>query len=90
LIAALVATILAMTQDGWSVGISEGLAIFIIVLMIFIAKYFIQLQQESRLAKFAQKADITLVPVYRNSREIKNIKSNELVVGDLIQVRQGF
>jgi hypothetical protein len=42
LIAALVATILAMTQDGWSVGIWEGLTIFVIVIMIFAAKYYIQ------------------------------------------------
>lgn len=42
LFSALAATILAMTQDGWSVGIYEGLAIFIIVIMIFVAKYFIQ------------------------------------------------
>jgi hypothetical protein len=41
LIAALVATILEMTTDGWKMGLSEGLVIFIIVLLIFIAKYWI-------------------------------------------------
>jgi len=42
LIAALVATILEMTQDGWKMGISEGSAIFNIVILIFVAKYYIQ------------------------------------------------
>lgn len=41
LIAALVATFLEMTTDGWRTGLSEGSAIFIIVLLIFIAKYWI-------------------------------------------------
>lgn len=41
LIAALVATILEMT-DGWKMGISEGSAIFNIVILIFVAKYYIQ------------------------------------------------
>jgi len=41
LLAALAATILAMTQDGWSFGLYEGLAIFLIVILIFAAKYFI-------------------------------------------------
>lgn len=51
LIAALVATILEMTQDGWKMGISEGFAILNIVLLIFVAKYYIQHQQEKRLAQ---------------------------------------
>lgn len=55
---------------GWSEGLSEGSAIFIIVLLIFGVKYFVQSQQERRLAKFAKQADITIVPVYRNSREV--------------------
>jgi len=41
LLAALAATILAMIQDGWSFGLYEGLAIFLIVILIFAAKYFI-------------------------------------------------
>lgn len=51
LIAALVATILEMTQEGWATGISEGLAIFNIVILIFVAKYYIQNQLEKRLAQ---------------------------------------
>jgi hypothetical protein len=34
-------------------GISEGSAIFNIVILIFIAKYYIQYQQECRLAELA-------------------------------------
>ena len=54
LIAALVATILEMTQDGWQMGISEGSAIFNIVILIFVAKYYIQHQQEKRLAQLVK------------------------------------
>jgi magnesium-transporting ATPase (P-type) len=68
-------------------GLSEGSAIFIIVIFIFVAKYYIQFDQERRLRTVAEKANITIVPVYRDSKSVQNIKSTELVVGDLIQVR---
>ena len=57
LIAAMLATILEMLQVGWSVGLWEGVAIFSIVLLIFVARYWFQMRLEARFATFTRHAD---------------------------------
>ena len=57
MIAAILATILEMLQVGWSVGLWEGVAIFSIVLLIFVARYWFQMRLEVRLATFTRHAD---------------------------------
>ena len=91
LLAALVALIIGVINDGWAHGWIEGASIFFAVAIIVIVTAGNNYMKEKQFQKLkARQQDNQQVPVFRGKEGLTiTIPTQELVVGDIIKIEQG-
>lgn len=89
MIAAVVSIVIGVGKEGVPEGLIEGTSICIALCIILSVGSTNEYVASLRLSKMLASADETKVTVYRGSEEKFTIASDELVVGDLIEFKNG-
>lgn len=87
-VAAVVATVVGIYNDGFAMGWVDGVSILVAIIIIIVVTVGNDLAKEAKFQELMQKSDIMQARV-RRSDTMKTVDSEELVVGDLIELEQG-
>ena len=87
-VAAVVATVVGIYNDGFAMGWVDGVSILVAIIIIIVVTVGNDLAKEAKFQELMQKSDIMQARV-RRSDTMKTVDSQELVVGDLIELEQG-
>lgn len=87
-VAAVVGTTLGIIKDGWAHGFQEGVGIVIAILIIVLVSVINDYSKEKQFQDLMAKSDVTQSKV-RRGETWKQVDSEELVVGDIIEIGTG-
>lgn len=88
IVAAIVSTVLGIIKDGIQHGYQEGLGIVFAIIIIVVVTVGNEYTKEKQFLELMSRGDEKMVKVFRAGNP-KEISSEELVVGDLVQIAQG-
>mmetsp|Transcript_33196 Transcript_33196/g.41066 ORF Transcript_33196/g.41066 Transcript_33196/m.41066 type:complete len:202 (-) Transcript_33196:2491-3096(-) len=87
-VAAVVAMVVGIYNDGWSLGWIDGVSIIVAIVIIVIVTVANDLAKEAKFQELMERADVMTARVRRSSA-MRTLDSQELVVGDVIQLEEG-
>ena len=87
-VAAVVGTTLGIIKDGWAHGFQEGVGIVIAIIIIVLVSVINDYSKEKQFQDLMAKSDVTESKV-RRGETWKQVDSEELVVGDIIEIGTG-
>ena len=87
-VAAVVATVVGIYNDGFAKGWIDGVSILVAIVIIVVVTVANDLAKEAKFQELMQKSDVMSARVRRNDH-YRTVDSEELVVGDIIQLEQG-
>lgn len=87
-VAAVVATVVGIYNDGFAIGWVDGVSILVAIIIIVIVTVGNDLAKEAKFQELMQRSDVMSARV-RRSDAMKTVDSEDLVVGDLIELEQG-
>ena len=88
MVAAVVATAVGIYNDGFALGWVDGVSILVAIVIIVVVTVGNDLAKEAKFQELMMKSDIMQARV-RRSDAMRTVDSEELVVGDLIELEQG-
>jgi len=90
LAAACVSMVIGIIQEGFPEGMVEGTSICIALAIIIVVGSSNEYVASQRTASMIAMSDKQMVTVYRGSSDPKKVDSEELVVGDIIEIENGY
>ena len=87
-VAAVVAMVVGIYNDGFALGWIDGTSILVAIVIIVIVTVGNDLAKEAKFQELMQRSDVMQARVRRNDA-MKTVDSEELVVGDLIELEEG-
>lgn len=87
-VAAVVATVVGIYNDGFALGWIDGVSILVAIIIIVIVTVGNDLAKEAKFQELMQRSDVMQARVRRNDT-MRTVDSEELVVGDLIELESG-
>ena len=87
-VAAVVATVVGIYNDGFALGWIDGVSILVAIIIIIIVTVGNDLAKEAKFQELMQQSDFMQARVRRNDT-MRTVDSEELVVGDLIELESG-
>lgn len=90
LAAACVSMVIGIIQEGFPEGMVEGTSICIALGIIIVVGSSNEYIASQRTSAMIAKSDKQMVTVYRGSSDPKKVDSEELVVGDIIEIENGY
>ena len=88
MLAAVVAMVVGIYNDGIAHGWIDGVSILVAILIIITVTVTNNMAKEAKFQELMQRSDVMMARVRRND-VFKTVDSEELVVGDLIHLEQG-
>ena len=87
-VAAVVATVVGIYNDGWALGWIDGVSILVAVVIILIVTVANDMAKEAKFQELMERSDVMTARVRRND-SMRTVDSQELVVGDVILLEEG-
>ena len=84
-VAAVVATAVGIYNDGFALGWIDGVSILVAIIIIVVVTVGNDLAKEAKFQELMERSDVMTARVRRNST-MKTVDSEELVVGDVIEL----
>ena len=88
MVAAVVATVVGIYNDGFALGWIDGVSILVAIVIIVVVTVGNDLAKEAKFQELMQRSDEMTARVRRND-SMRTVDSEDLVVGDLIELETG-
>ena len=87
-VAAVVAMVVGIYNDGWALGWIDGVSILVAVVIILIVTVANDMAKEAKFQELMERSDAMTARVRRND-QMRTVDSQELVVGDVVLLEEG-
>lgn len=87
-VAAVVATVVGIYNDGFAMGWIDGVSILVAIIIIVVVTVANDMAKERKFQELMQRSDVMAARVRRNDT-LRTVDSTELVVGDVIELETG-